>query len=252
MKIINCIHTESKCYKCKETASPIGIVIHSTGCNQPKLSRYVHPSHNDLNFNYLIDMIGNNRFGNHWNRDINKSVHYFIGQGRKGEVFTVKTLPENICAWGVGRGSKGSYNYNPTAHIQIEICEDDLRDESYLRLCLIEAAELCADLCQKYNLSPNSIVSHREAYKKGYASNHSDIDHWLTKHKLTMNDFRESVKKELLKINGFEYIVVKGDSLWKISKIFLGSGFKYKELMEANGLKTTLIKPGQKLVIPSK
>jgi LysM repeat protein len=46
------------------------------------------------------------------------------------------------------------------------------------------------------------------------------------------------------------YTVVKGDSLWKIAKKYYGSGTQYPHIMTANKLKTTLIKPGQKLVIP--
>ncbi len=37
------------------------------------------------------------------------------------------------------------------------------------------------------------IVFRREAYKKGYTSNHRDIDHWLKKFGLTMEDFRRDV-----------------------------------------------------------
>lgn len=46
------------------------------------------------------------------------------------------------------------------------------------------------------------------------------------------------------------YIVQKGDSLWKIAKKYLGSGTKYKKIMEANNLKTSTLKVGQKLIIP--
>ena len=48
------------------------------------------------------------------------------------------------------------------------------------------------------------------------------------------------------------YTVAKGDTLWKISKQLFGSGAKYTSIMTANGLKTTLLKPGMVLVIPDK
>ena len=48
------------------------------------------------------------------------------------------------------------------------------------------------------------------------------------------------------------YITVQGDTLWGISKRFLGSGNKYKKIMEANGLKNTIIRPGMNLIIPEK
>ncbi len=50
----------------------------------------------------------------------------------------------------------------------------------------------------------------------------------------------------------FEYTVVRGDSLWKISKNFLGAGSRYKEIMSLNGLKSETIRVGQKLKIPAK
>lgn len=48
------------------------------------------------------------------------------------------------------------------------------------------------------------------------------------------------------------YTVQKGDSLWAIAKKFLGNGALYPRIMEANELKDTALKVGQKLKIPSK
>lgn len=46
------------------------------------------------------------------------------------------------------------------------------------------------------------------------------------------------------------YTVVKGDTLWAIAKRFLGSGSRYPELAEKNGIKNPhLIHPGQVLII---
>lgn len=46
------------------------------------------------------------------------------------------------------------------------------------------------------------------------------------------------------------YTVQKGDTLWGISKKFLGRGNRYKEIMALNGLKSTGIKAGRTLKIP--
>lgn len=46
------------------------------------------------------------------------------------------------------------------------------------------------------------------------------------------------------------YTTVPGDTLWGISKKFLGAGYKYKKIMEANGLKNTIIRSGMVLKIP--
>lgn len=48
------------------------------------------------------------------------------------------------------------------------------------------------------------------------------------------------------------YVVQSGDTLWGIAQRFLGKGIRYKEIMQANGMKTTTIKKGRKLIIPTK
>lgn len=48
------------------------------------------------------------------------------------------------------------------------------------------------------------------------------------------------------------YTVVKGDSLWNISKKYLGKGKRYKEIMTLNNKKTETIIVGDKLKIPNK
>ncbi len=47
------------------------------------------------------------------------------------------------------------------------------------------------------------------------------------------------------------YTVVKGDSLWKIAEEHLGSGIRYKEIMELSGLKSETIYVGQQLKLPA-
>ncbi len=197
MNLIECLHTNSSCYEDGKTAKQVGIVIHSTGADNTDLKRYVQPSGDDPRYDELISLIGKNTRGNHWNRSINKAVHYMIGELADGSIATVRTLPEIICCWGCGSGKKGSYNYNPTSHIQFEVLEDDLKDKTYFEKVYKEAAELCADICKRYGWDSSVIVSHKEAHKLGYGSNHADIDHWLKKFGLTMNDFRDEVDKLL-------------------------------------------------------
>lgn len=48
------------------------------------------------------------------------------------------------------------------------------------------------------------------------------------------------------------HTVCKGDTLWGISKKYLGSGTRYKEIMTVNNLRTTVINVGQVLKIPNK
>lgn len=182
--------TKNDCYKSNRKMKPKGIVVHSTGVNNPDLKRYLGPDDG---------RIGKNHYGNHWNRSgIAKCVHAFIGKDRKGSVCTYQTLPLNICAWGVGSGSKGSYNYNP-GYLQFEILEDRLKDKNYFNKVMKEAQELCARWCKEFNIPVDKVISHKEAYKQGYGSNHKDCDHWLSKFGKDMDWFRSEVKKLLNK-----------------------------------------------------
>ena len=47
------------------------------------------------------------------------------------------------------------------------------------------------------------------------------------------------------------YTVIKGDSLWAIAQKLLGSGNKWKQIYDLNGLKSDVIYPGQVLKIPN-
>lgn len=188
MEIKKCLLTKNDCYKAKQMITPKGIVVHSTGANNPNLKRYVQPDDG---------LLGTNLYNNDWNRSgLSLCVHAFIGKDKNGAVRVYQTLPFNYACWGVGKGSKGSYNYNP-AHIQFEICEDGLTDKDYFNKAFDKAVEFCAYLCKEYNLSVDNIVSHKEAHSKGYGSNHGDCDHWLKKFGKDMNWFRAEVKSRL-------------------------------------------------------
>lgn len=52
--------------------------------------------------------------------------------------------------------------------------------------------------------------------------------------------------------NELTHTVVKGDTLWSISKKYLGDGVKWRKIMYYNNLSSTLIKVGQVLKIPRK
>ena len=188
MEIIQCYQTKNPCYRKGTPMKPVGIVVHSTGANNPHLCRYVD----------CPERLGVNRYGNHWNRpEAATLVHGAIGLDKEGFVTVVNTLPYTMAAWGVGKGSRGSYNYDPTGHIQFEMCEDDLTDPSYFDQVMGTAVAYCARLCREYGLAAESIVSHKEAHAQGYASNHGDPENWMGRFGMTMEDFRARVRAKL-------------------------------------------------------
>lgn len=199
MELKKCLLTKNDCYKKATKITPKGIVVHSTGANNPNLRRYVQPDDG---------LLGKNTNNNHWNKSgVEKCVHAFIGKDKNGDVRCYQTLPFDYACWGIGKGKKGSYNYNPTGYIQFEICEDNLKDEVYFNKAFKLAIEFCAYLCKEYKLSVDNVVSHQEAYKRGYGSNHGDCDHWLKAFGKDMNWFRDEVNK---KLNGTTKAEVKG------------------------------------------
>lgn len=205
MILKQCMLTANDCYKKGQKmdgGKPTGIVVHSTGANNKTLKRYVQPLKSDPDYAEIIADIGTNIYNNHWNMSAaamgrSACVHAFIGVNAAEKVETYQTLPFNICGWGVGSGSKGSYNYNPQARIQFEICEDALTDRAYFDAAFREAIELCAYLCKTYGFGVDKISSHYESYLAGYGGNHGDCDHWLKKFGLTMDWFRSEVDKLL-------------------------------------------------------
>ena len=167
--------------------SPAGIIIHSTGANNPNLKRYVNAP----------EICGENPYKNYFDRaDSDVCPHAVIGRDKNGAVRAAKLLPWDVCCWGCGSGAKGSYNYNP-AYIQIEIAEDALNDRAYFEEAFGLAADLCKRLMKNYpSIRAENIISHKEACGRGYASNHGDPEHWLSKFGKNMNWFRTQVAPE--------------------------------------------------------
>lgn len=163
--------------------------------NNPTLKRYVD----------CEAEVGKNIYGNHWNNPSSVlgrqvCVHAFIGYDKNNKVRVANILPYNMACWGVGGGSKGSFNYDPVGHIQFEMCEDGLTDKTYFNSMWETAVEYCVYLCEKFGFDPlgkNVIVSHKESCDLGYGSNHGDPHNWFVKHGKTMDDFRAAVKAKL-------------------------------------------------------
>lgn len=182
------ILTNNDCYKAGQYITPKGIMVHSTGANNPNLKRYLAP--ND-------GLIGTNTGGNHWNQSKpdgqQKCVHAFIGKLADGTVATYQTLPWNMRGWHCGGAANNT-------HIGFEMCEDALTDKDYFLKVYNEAVELCAYLCKLYNFNPLAdgvIIGHYEGYQRGVASNHADPGHWFSKFGKSMDTLRQDVYNKM-------------------------------------------------------
>ena len=58
MNLRKLIFTENACYKAGRKITVKGIMVHSTGANNPWLKRYVGPDDG---------LLGQNQYNNHWN-----------------------------------------------------------------------------------------------------------------------------------------------------------------------------------------
>lgn len=207
MEILKCLLTKNRCYKTGAKIIPKGIMVHSTGANNPTLKRYVQPLDHDVQNAYdpdrqmLLDLFGTNKNQNDWNRDnLDVCVHAFIGKLSDGSVATVQTLPWNYKGWHCGIGTSGK-SANDT-HVSFEICEDDLFDYDYFLKTKNEAVNLVAMLCAEYSLDPMSdgvIICHQDGHKRGIASNHGDIYNWWPNFGYNMDNFRKEVYDKMHK-----------------------------------------------------
>ena len=203
---LQCLMKNSTCYKGTRTMEVKGVLWHSTGCNNPNLSRYVQPFETDNNYDDMISLLGKNQ----WNTDWNHIEHYaglnaWIGKLANGEVTTVQTLPWDYRPWGCGSGNNGSCN---NGWIQFEICEDGLTNPTYFNKTYEEACQLTAYLCKLYNIDPYGTIDlngvkiptltcHADAHSLGVGSNHGDINHWFPKFGKSMATVRNDVAKLL-------------------------------------------------------
>ena len=185
MKIIPCLFTGSDCYKAGRTMVPKGVMVHSTGANNPNLRRYVQPDDGAL---------GKNTGNNHWNQSgVDACVHAFIGKLADGTVGVYQTLPWTCRGWHAGGAANNT-------HISFEICEDGLTDGDYFRKVYQAAVELTAWLCRMYQMDPAAdgvVICHSEGYQRGIASNHADVMHWFPRHGKDMDDFRADVERAM-------------------------------------------------------
>lgn len=194
MNLYKCLLTGNDCYKSGKLITPKGVMVHSTGANNPNLKRYVQPAYTDENYYSLISLLGANDNSNDWNRSgTGACVHAFIGKLADGSIATMQTLPWNMRGWHCGADGNNT-------HISFEICEDGLKDGTYFATVYLEAVELTAHLCKLYELDPLAdgvVICHSEGYSRGIATNHADVMHWFPNFGYDMDAFRQDVAREM-------------------------------------------------------
>ena len=184
MRLYKALLKHNDCYLRGRTIRPQGVMVHSTGANNPWLRRYLAPD--------------DGRLGapspRHWNQGgVGACVHAMIGKAADGSVAVYQTLPWNMRGWHCGRSGNDT-------HIAFEICEDNLADKGYFRATYQAAVELTAHLCQLYHLDPQAdgvVLCHSEGYARGIASNHADVMHWWRKFGVSMDNFRRDVAEKM-------------------------------------------------------
>lgn len=200
---MQCFMRHSTWYKGQGTNMTVkGILWHSTGANNPNISRYVQPDEEATNRAEMLKLLGVNQYHNDWNHiTYQAGVNAFIGKLANGEITTVQVGPWEKKPWGCGSGPKGSCN---NGWIQFEICEDNLNNPTYFNQVYNEAIQLTAYLCKKYHLNPKGITTlngvkvpvilcHADSNKLGLGSAHGDVLHWFPKYGKSMETVRNDV-----------------------------------------------------------
>ena len=196
-------------------SKPIGVLWHDTAAGNPYIHRYVQPDDNAPDRDEMLKLLGKNRYGNDWNHIYRHAgLNCWIGKLADGIMATVQAGPWDAYPWGCGNGPKGSCNgtlpgfpgagYCGRHWIQFEICDDGYISKDYFEEAFVEACQITAYLCKKYNIDPcgrvdyggvsvPTILCHQDSYRLQLGSDHSDVLKWFAKFGKSMNDVRKRV-----------------------------------------------------------
>lgn len=190
LKVVDKIMFNSPAYTAGVNIPVKGMYLHSIGC----------PCENGLN---IIEYENQ--------ASANAAVQAVVQ--RDGTVYNMLPMyadTKTACRnWHAGKGTKGSAN---DTHVGVEMCEpatikytagaewveigDGTNTKAHVLGTYKTAVAYFAKRCQEFGLNPLAdgvILSHSEGHKRGYASNHADVEHLWSKYGLTMNQFRADV-----------------------------------------------------------
>lgn len=219
MKELTCILRRNDCWKKYHDSrlAPVGIVVHSTDKAGGVLRRFVQPAPGQTEglaidgrpagAAQLLAVLGQNPYGNDWNRPgLRVCVHAFLGRTADGAYAACKTLDYTQPCWGAGSGKNGSCNgcqngrTMPPLYIQFEMIEDERGDPAHARALYELALRFCAARLREFpQIRLGDVISHREAYLRGMASDHGDPESWWKRCGLpfTMDGFRAELKRRM-------------------------------------------------------
>lgn len=214
--------TKNKTYTTrKKLITPEYIIVHSTACGYHSKDRLF----------------------NSWNSaEKSKSCH-----GMVDHTGCYVTLPLNYRGWHVG--SKGNDKtigfeicepnniaFTSSAHNKINTAKynpnnaDNIAD---FKKRYNNAVEMAVYMCKKTGISAENVICHAEAYRKGIASNHGDVNHWFPLFGKTMTDFRNDVTAKLNEAAS-DTDIVNSDKIDTATIYRVQSGaFKTKKYAEA-------------------
>jgi hypothetical protein len=137
-------------------------------------------------------------------------VHALVGRKK-----TVQTMPYGNLTYHAGCGYLGREKSANRTAISLELCEPPTvvydkvyritgdyiprapENLAYVHDTLTNAVATMAYLCEIFGIDPSRILSHKEGYKRGVASNHIDPTHWLCLHDVNMDTIRDWVRRTL-------------------------------------------------------
>lgn len=176
--------TQNGAYRAGRTIRPEGCVNHSLGVAQPSLeAMYSRMNRTDVKW----------------------GVNAILGDFHIGEGRILLCMPYDRRPWGVGSGTRGSWN---NSRIQWEICEpaghtyvggtmvgyDVAKNQAYFERMWKLLVAWNVFVAVELGYGAATINDHAESYIAGMGSNHADLGQWLPKHGKSMNHLRHEVQ----------------------------------------------------------